>query len=201
VVFGGASLLLILLIGLGLGLRRVARLRASGKRPAACTRVVAAEVDLTKPVRSLPAHFRRNTYLPDIRESTASGAVNPELFSAGRDLVYVDDSRVWWESDNDANDTECDHSVHRSMQAPLRRLIELVDARAGVLEVQDSYRANGVHSSRSLHKEGRAIDITCDELGLEELAKLAWAAGFDWVYYEAKPKGGPHIHASVRRER
>ncbi len=151
------------------------------------------------PVRKIPKKFRRNTHLPPIPESKASGSIDPNLFSAGRDLVYVADDRVYWESDNDKNDDECDHSMHKSMEAPLRLLIELVYARGGTLEVQDAYRPCGIHNKRSLHKEGRAIDITCDELGLEKLACLAWGAGFDWVYYEASAKGGAHVHCSVKR--
>ncbi|MFC1452487.1 hypothetical protein ACFLSJ_03985 [Verrucomicrobiota bacterium] len=112
--------------------------------------------------------------------------------------MYIDDPRVWWESDNDDKDTEDDHSIHRSLEAPLRRLIELVHERGGALEVQDAYRAGGVHNPRSLHKEGRALDVTCDEMSLEDLAKLCWAAGFDWVYHEDRGTG-PHVHCSVRR--
>jgi hypothetical protein len=151
------------------------------------------------PVRDEPARFARNSYLPNRREGDVSGSVNPELFSPGRDLIYVDDSRVWWESDNDkeSGDDECDHSMHHALDLPFRRLIELVAARDGILEVHDAFRAARVHASRSLHKEGRALDLTCDELGLEALAKLCWAAGFDWVYYECG-KGGDHIHVSVR---
>ena len=104
------------------------------------------------------------------------------------------------ETEDDDTDTEDDHSVHRSLEAPLRRLIELVHRRGGILEVHEAYRATGVHNPRSLHTEGRAIDVTCDEFSLEELAKLCWAAGFDWVYYEGGSKvNGPHIHCSVRR--
>jgi len=153
-----------------------------------------------KPVREIPKRFVRNTHLPHESESQASGSIDPNTFSAGRDLVYVDDKRVYWESDNDKNDDECDHSMHKSMEAPIRLLIELVYARGGTLEIQDSYRPSGIHNKRSLHKEGRAIDITCDELGLEKLACLAWGAGFDWVYYEASARGGAHVHCSVKRD-
>jgi len=155
--------------------------------------------DLGRPVRLMPTAFPRNTHLPDRREGSVSGSVDPEAFSAGRDLVYVDDSRVWWESDHDENDDECDHSMHVAMVVPFRRVVELVCARGGTLEVHDAYRAARVHGSRSLHKEGRAVDLTCDELGLETLAKLCWAAGFDWVYYETG-SGGAHVHCSVRRD-
>ncbi len=151
-------------------------------------------------VRDIPAAFPRNTHLPTRREMDVSGSVDPERFSPGRDLVYVDDSRVWWESDHDTGDDECDHSVHRALDLPLRRLIALVATRNGTLEVHDAYRPTKIHNSRSLHKEGRAIDVTCDELGLEELAKLCWAAGFDWVYHESPARGGAHIHASVRTD-
>lgn len=158
-------------------------------------------VHLSRPARPLPDAFPRDTYRPALRESTASGAVDLTQFSAGRDLVYVNDDRVWWESDHDKNlDDECDHSIHRAMEIPLRRLIELVVNEGGVLEVHDTYRPSGIHNTRSLHKEGRAIDITCDQISLEHLARLCWAAGFDWVYYEASAKGGAHVHGSVRRD-
>jgi hypothetical protein len=107
---------------------------------------------------------------------------------------------VWWESDNDVNDCEDDHSVHKSLAGPLSNLVELVSRQGGVLKIQDAYRAHGVHNPRSLHKEGRAVDVTCDEFPLEKLAKLCWSAGFDWVYYEDGP-GGAHIHCSVKRQR
>jgi hypothetical protein len=119
------------------------------------------------------------------------------LFSPGRDLTFIDDARVWWESDNDDGDNEDDHSIHKSLEIPLRRVIELVAARGATLKVQDAYRPAGIHNPRSLHKEGRAVDLTCDDMPLEDLAKLCWAAGFDWVYYETR--GGAHIHCSVKR--
>ncbi len=152
------------------------------------------------PRRELPARFPPNTTLPDMRENAASGSIHMPTFSPGRDLVYVDDPRVWWESDHDGeSDDECDHTFHRSLEAPLRRVIEAVAVRGATLKVQDAYRPTGIHNGRSLHREGRAIDLTCDGLPLEELAKLCWQAGFDWVFYERPTGGGDHIHASVRR--
>lgn len=150
-------------------------------------------------LRDKPARFKPNSHKPNIKESQASGSIDLDTFSPGKSLVFVDDTRVWWESDNDKNDTEDDHSMHKAMEAPLRRLINLVTEQNATLKIQDTYRASGIHNPRSLHKEGRAIDLTCDELGLEELAKLCWMAGFDWVYYEAKAKGGAHVHCSVKR--
>ncbi len=170
-----------------------------------------AEPDLFKPVREAPERFKRDSYFPAKRESEASGAIIDSDFSAGRDLVYVDDARVWWESDNDGDtDDECDHSMHVVIEIPFRRLVNLVEATGWQLRVQEAYRATGTHSRKSLHKQGRALDLTVDNFGevkltpfekiaaYEKLAKLAWQAGFDWVYYENSAGGGPHIHASVK---
>lgn len=155
-------------------------------------------VDYTKPVRELPDRFRANTYLPPKGEGRASVSIAGVAFDANLDLVGLYDDRVWWESDHDSGDTEDDHRIHWAMETPFRRLIELVVAEDGVLEVHDAYRDEGIHASKSLHRQGRALDLTCDELGLERLAKLCWASGFDWVYYEAPKGGGHHIHVSVR---
>ncbi len=172
-------------------------------------------------LRPFPAEFPRRACMPDIREAEASGSVSNSLFSPGRDLVYVNDSRVWWESEFDGeDDDECDHTMHRCIEAPFRRLVELVCASNATLRVQEGYRPKGIHSSTSLHKEGRALDLTCPDLdpsvpktsptnpdqvlptalSLEILAKLCWAAGFDWVYYEVPRSSGAHLHVSMRRD-
>jgi len=150
-------------------------------------------------VRAPPKSFPPDSNMPPMKEALVCGSIEDKDFSPARDLVFVDDPRVWWESDTDKADDEDDHSVHRDLELPLRRLIELVCARGGLLKVHDSYRPQSVHKSISLHKEGRAIDLTCDEIGLENLAKLAWSAGFDFVLYEAPSNGGDHVHCSVRR--
>ncbi len=172
-------------------------------------------------LRPFPASFPRRSCMPDVRESEACGSISNSLFSPGRDLVFVDDPRVWWESEFDGEtDDECDHTMHRSIEAPFRRLVELVCASNATLRVQECYRATGIHSGASLHKEGRALDLTCPDLdpsvpktsptnpdqvlptalSLEILAKLCWAAGFDWVYYEVPRNSGAHLHVSMRRD-
>ena len=153
---------------------------------------------IDQPVRERLVRFKPNTCKPDAREGTVSGSIDPDTFSEAW-LTEIHDERIWWESDHDSGDTENDHVMHNSMAEPLMRLIELVLAEKGSLEVHDAYRAKGVHAPRSLHREGRAIDLTCDDLGLERLAILCWSAGFDWVYYERKAKHGAHVHCSVRR--
>lgn len=171
--------------------------------------------DLFAPVREAPERFRRNAHLPDVRENEATGGIDLDSFSAGRDLVRVDDPRCWWESDNDAaeHDTEDDHSMNAAIVEPFRRLVNLAAAAEPgyQLRVQECYRAAGVHAPKSLHCEGRALDLTFERLEgekltpfekvavYESLAKLCWQAGFDWVYYEQARGTGPHVHASVRR--
>ena len=172
-------------------------------------------------VRPFPDKFPRRACMPDLKESEASGAISNSTFSPGRDLVYVDDPRVWWESDFDGEtDDEDDHSMHRAMEPAFRRLVELVAMSNATLRVQEAYRPASIHSAQSLHKEGRALDLTCpdldpsvprtsprdgkqvlpSQLSLEILAKLCWAAGFDWVYYEVPKNSGAHLHVSVRRD-
>jgi len=150
-------------------------------------------------LREEPKTFPQKSYMPKCRESKASGGIDLNTFSPGRDLIYFDDKTVWWESDNDDSsyDTEDDHTIHKNIKEPLERLITLVNNADGKLKVQDTFRGYGIHSSKSLHKEGRAIDLTAENLELEQLAKFAWMAGFDWVYFEVA--GGLHIHASVKR--
>lgn len=169
-----------------------------------CSREMESAVgfSLEQPVRPIPSHFPPDTHLPPVNEAEASGSIDLSTFSPGRDLVHVDDDRAWWESDHDKkSDEEDDHTVHASVEIPLRRLIELVSAAGGTLEVHDAYRPTGIHNPRSLHKEGRAIDVTCDEMPMERLAGLCWAAGFDWVFHEASARSGAHVHCSVRRDR
>jgi len=148
-----------------------------------------AELHLLTAVRAEPDAFKPNMRLPHRSEIRSSGAIHLKAFFPEYDLMHVDDPRVWWESDHDTDDVEDDHLVHYAMEIPLKRLIELVHREGGKLKVQDAYRADGIHYPKSLHKEGRAIDLTC------------WAADFDWVFYEAPKGGGHHIHASVRADR
>ncbi len=174
-------------------------LQAARQARAACARAPASSVRLAAcRVRPEPERFPRDTHLQRQNEPNVSGATDPNRFSPGRDLVYVTDPRVWWESEHDKWDNECDHSIHRQIVEPLRRVIELVAAEGGTLEIHDAYRPHGVHSTQSLHQEGRALDLTCDQLGYERLARLCWVAGFDWVYYEVGAKVAPHIHVSVK---
>ena len=185
----------VLLALLALAAVGIKRLLPAASKPAAG----AGSEGNTVPMREIPDSFPSGTHMPNVREPVASGSINLNSFSPGRDLIYIDDPRAWWESDSDKNDTEDDHSMHAAMEVPFRRLVDLVSEKDATLKVQDAYRAHGVHGPKSLHKEGRGLDITADGLSLEELSKLCWVAGFNWVYYETNAKSGSHVHCSVKR--
>lgn len=181
-----------------------------GKRPPAATEkpAVAEEKklpppDLHNPVREAPASFPPDSNMPRGKEIYASGPIDLGTFSETNDLVRFEDTRVWFESDKDHHsDDEDDHLVHRAMEVPLKRLANLLEKKGGSLKIQDAYRhaeKNKIHLTASLHCEGRAIDLTCEKVGLSDLAKLCWQSGFDFVLYEVPRKSGVHLHCSVKR--
>jgi len=194
---GGLVLLLAAVIACASFFGGIRYQQAQSARPVAATAPRGLPID--RPVRPAPARFPADTCLPDTKEMLASGPIDFATFSPGRDLMRFDDPRVWFESDHVAGHEEDDHTVHRCVEEPLRRLVTLMGQRQARLKVFDGYRPMGVHLTKSLHREGRAIDIASDELSLEDLAKLCWAAGFDWVFFENSARGGAHVHASVRR--
>ena len=126
--------------------------RDGGKEPPAQEETAPAEPEKQAPpvyqVRPFPDKFPRRACMPDMKESEASGAISNSTFSPGRDLVYVDDPRVWWESDFDGEaDDEDDHSMHHAMEPAFRRLVELVAMSNATLRVQEAYRPSSIHSA------------------------------------------------------
>ncbi|MFO7937665.1 MAG: D-Ala-D-Ala carboxypeptidase family metallohydrolase [Kiritimatiellia bacterium] len=163
-----------------------------------------SEADLYRPVRPAPESFPPSSNMPRGKESLHSGSIDRKTFDPERNLIRFEDDRVWFESDHDKGDTEDDHMINRAVEIPLRRLVNLVEKRGAKLKVQEAYRAASddkrrIHLENSLHREGRAVDLTSEGLSLSDLAKLCWQAGFDFVLYEVPSRGGRHLHCSVKR--
>ena len=159
--------------------------------------------DLNNPVRPAPAAFPPDSNLPRGKEIYASGPIDLTTFNPTNDLVRFVDNRVWFESDNRrrADDAD-DHVIHKAVEVPLKRLVNLLEKKGGKLKIHDAYRAadkNRIHLNISLHCEGRAVDLTCEKVSLGDLAKLAWQSGFDFVLYEVPKKSGVHLHCSMKR--
>lgn len=176
---------------------------AATEKPSAAEEKKLPPPDLHNPVREAPASFPPDSNMPRGKEIYASGPIDLGTFSETNDLVRFEDTRVWFESDKDHHsDDEDDHLVHRAMEVPLKRLVNLLEKKGGTLKIQDTYRhaeKNKIHLTASLHCEGRAIDLTCEKVGLGDLAKLCWQSGFDFVLYEVPRKSGVHLHCSVKR--
>ena len=159
--------------------------------------------DLFKPVRAAPASFPPNSNMPKGKETNTCGAIHLESFDSQKELLRFDDPRVWFESDHDKQDTEDDHLIHRAVEIPVKRLVNLMEQKGGKLKMQEAYRPASperkIHLETSLHREGRAVDLTSENMSLGDLAKLCWQAGFDYVLYEVPTRGGLHLHCSVKR--
>ncbi|MDA3924799.1 MAG: hypothetical protein PF904_08895 [Kiritimatiellae bacterium] len=180
--------------------------RAKDDKKALSNKVAEADesvVDLFNPVRPAPASFPPDSNMPHGKESKNSGPIDLKTFDPQIDLVRFEDPRVWFESDHDKGDVEDDHMINCAVEIPLKRLVNLVEKKHGKLKVQEGYRAVNskkiIHLEKSLHREGRAVDLTSEGFSLSELAKLCWQAGFDFVLYEVPPRGGQHLHCSMKR--
>lgn len=204
-----AAVLAALAVACGVLVWAASCLRGCTKAPPEAARPAVAEKppppppDLHNPVRSAPASFPPDSNLPRGKEIYASGPIDLATFNPTNDLVRFEDPRVWFNSDTKRSaDKEDDHLIHRNMEVPLRRMVNLLAKRGGTLKIHDAYRPaekNKIHMTISLHCEGRAVDLTCEKISLSDLAKLAWQSGFDFVLYEKPVRSGVHLHCSVKR--
>lgn len=99
----------------------------------------------------------------------------------------------------DEERTGADRLMTERVKEKLERLGTLVSREwpEVQLRVTEAWDENSEHGERSVHYEGRAVDLTLsdrDAQKLGRLAGLAFSAGFDWVAHEPT-----HVHASVKR--
>lgn len=119
------------------------------------------------------------------------------MVSAGDpSLVRVDHPLIVFKAEEG---TDADRWMTRPVSERLIRLAELVSkewAAEGIrLRVTEAWDPEREHGRRSLHYEGRAVDLTTsdrDQSKYPKLGSLAIQAGFAWVYNERD-----HIHASA----
>jgi hypothetical protein len=143
--------------------------------------------------------IERGRYLPNQPEAervgAISGAVDRGTVPFHR-LVRCDARNIVFK---DEEGTGADRLMTPRLEARLQRLASLVSREwPGVqLRVTEAWDENREHGERSVHYEGRAVDLTTSDLDntrLARLAGLALSAGFEWVAHEPT-----HVHASVSR--
>lgn len=141
----------------------------------------------------------RGTYHPDKAEAEVVGAINARINRRSpyfQRLVRVESEAIVFK---DEEGTGADRLMTTRTRERLERLSSLVLREwPGVrLRVTEAWDENAEHGAKSVHYEGRALDLTTsdqDSSRLGRLAGMAIEAGFDWVIHEST-----HVHASVAR--
>lgn len=145
------------------------------------------------------AVVERGRYYPNLPEAERVGAISERIERgtvAFHRLVRCDSKDILFK---DEEGTGADRLMTRRLKERVEVLAGLVAREwPGVqLRVTEAWDENDEHGERSIHYEGRAVDLTTSDLNtarLGRLSGLALAAGFDWVAHEPT-----HVHASVRR--
>ena len=109
----------------------------------------------------------------------------------GEQIVFKDEER-----------TGADRLMTAPLCSALLRLGTAVNRRwpSLRLRVTEAWDEEGEHGALSFHYEGRAADLTTSDLDrakLGQLAALAVAAKFAWVFFEDQS----HVHVSVQPAR
>jgi hypothetical protein len=166
----------------------------------ACGKSLPEGPSLSKRHDSLPWALQPGTHVPETGEAATVGRLRSRIVRGSArfsSLVRANHPHIVFK---DEEGSSADRMMTPRLRAKLSRLSRLVGQQwPGVrLRVTEAWDERGEHSPSSLHYEGRAADLTTSDLDtgkLGRLARLAIAAGLDWVYYEDRS----HVHVSVRR--
>lgn len=143
--------------------------------------------------------FRVGDYAPGRPEIEVVGGVDKPIRRRSKDyarLVECDhDAIVFKDEEKNGADRRMTRRTHERLHA-LARLVdrEWPGKKPRVTEAWDE---DIEHGDKSVHYEGRALDLTVSDVDsskLGRLSALARDAGFDWVYFE----DATHVHVSTR---
>jgi hypothetical protein len=143
--------------------------------------------------------FRVGDYAPARPEIEVVGGADKPIRRRSRDYARLvecrHDSVVFKDEEKNGADRRMSRRAHERLHA-LARLVER-EWPGKKPRVTEAWDEETEHGDRSLHYEGRALDITVSDLDTSKLGRLsalARAAGFDWVYFE----DATHVHVSTR---
>lgn len=143
--------------------------------------------------------FRVGDYAPGRPEIEVVGGAGKPIRRQSKDytrLVECDHGVIVFK---DEERSGADRRMSRRTHERLHALAKLVEREWPGIKprVTEAWDENIEHGEKSVHYEGRALDLTTSDMDpgkLGRLSALARAAGFDWVYFE----DATHIHVSVR---
>jgi hypothetical protein len=154
----------------------------------------------TAPASAGVSTLTLNQKVPNKSEAATVGAISGKIVrgttefsnlvtNSNADIVFKDEEK-----------TGADKLMTQSLSDKLDALAVKVKAEwpGKKLRVTEAWDEGNEHGASSTHYEGRAADITVDDMDsgkLGRLAQLAVDAGFDWVFYE----NSQHVHVSVKK--
>jgi hypothetical protein len=151
----------------------------------------------TSDVAGAAADLELGDKVPNQSETTAVGAITGTILKGTPAFDALETN----ENADIVFKNEDDKRMTKGLKAKLDSLATAVKTEwpERKLRVTEAWSDSSVHAAQSLHREGRAADLTADDkdqLKLGRLARLAVDSGFGWVFYE----DDKHVHASVAKD-
>lgn len=143
--------------------------------------------------------FRVGDYAPGRPEIDVVGGAGKPIRRRSRDysrlVECVHDDIVFKDEEKNGADRRMSRRTHERLHA-LARLVER-EWPGKKPRVTEAWDEDTEHGDKSVHYEGRALDLTVSDLDTTKLGRLSALsrdAGFDWVYFE----DATHVHVSTR---